>query len=242
VIIGGAPVPRAMVTTLRERYGVQVVHGWGMTELSPVGSINRPMPKHQTLPPEKQDGIACKAGKPLFGVEMKIVDEAGRALPHDGAASGRLLVRGPWIAKSYYRRPDPILDADGWFDTGDIACIDADGYMSITDRAKDIIKSGGEWISSVDLENCAMGAPGVQLACAVGIPHPKWGERPLLLVLPRQGESPTKQAILDHLGGTCAKWQLPDEVIFVDALPLTAAGKFDKKVLRAKYKDQFADA
>jgi fatty-acyl-CoA synthase len=213
-----------------------------MTELSPVGTVNRPLPKYASLSREERLDRAARAGRPLFGVELKIVDEAGAELPRDGRASGRLLVRGPWVAKAYFRRDEPILDADGWFDTGDVATIDEDGVLAITDRAKDIIKSGGEWISSVDLENCAMGAPGVQLACAVGVPHAKWGERPLLLVLPKPGESPTKQAILDHLCCSCAKWQLPDEVIFVDALPLTAAGKFDKKVLRAKYKDQFADA
>jgi fatty-acyl-CoA synthase len=240
VTIGGAAVPRSMVKTLRDKYAVTVAHGWGMTEMSPVGTINRLAPKHARLDPEAQLDLLVKQGRPLFGVEMKIVDEEGRDLARDGKATGRLLVRGPWIAKAYYRRDDKILDADGWFDTGDVASIDPDGVMQITDRAKDIIKSGGEWISSVDLENCAMGAPGVQLAAAIGVAHPKWGERPLLLVVPKPGASPTPESILAHLGGSCAKWQLPDDIVFVDALPLTAAGKFDKKVLRARYADHLA--
>ncbi len=151
-------------------------------------------------------------------------------------------MRGPWIAKAYFRRDEPILDAEGWFDTGDVATIDPDGYMQITDRAKDVIKSGGEWISSVDLENAAMAAPGVQLACAIGVAHPKWGERPILLVTPKPGESPERDAILEHLCASFAKWQLPDDIIFVDELPLTAAGKFDKKVLRAHYAEHLRSA
>jgi fatty-acyl-CoA synthase len=238
VTIGGAAVPRAMIKTLRDKYAVTVAHGWGMTEMSPVGTVNRLAPKHAKLDPEAQLDVLVKQGRPLFGVEMKIVDEDGRELPRDGKASGRLLVRGPWIAKAYFKRDDPILDAEGWFDTGDVATIDPDGLMQITDRAKDIIKSGGEWISSVDLENCAMGAPGVQLAAAIGVAHPKWGERPILLVVPKAGAAPQPDAILSHLAGSCAKWQLPDEIVFVESLPLTAAGKFDKKVLRAQYADR----
>jgi fatty-acyl-CoA synthase len=242
VVIGGAAVPRAMIKTLRDKYGVTVAHGWGMTEMSPVGTVNRLAPKHVDLDPEAQLDILAKQGRPLFGVEMKIVDEDGRELPRDGEAAGHLLVRGPWIAKAYFRRDTSILDAEGWFDTGDVATIDPDGIMQITDRAKDIIKSGGEWISSVDLENCAMGAPGVQLACAIGVAHPKWGERPILLVVPKPSAKPEPDVVLAHLSSTCAKWQLPDDVIYVEALPLTAAGKFDKKVLRAKYADHLAKA
>jgi fatty-acyl-CoA synthase len=240
VVIGGAAVPRAMIKVLRDKYGVTVAHGWGMTEMSPVGTVNRLMPRHKTLSPEAQLDIAVKQGRPVFGVEMKIADEAGRELPRDGRSPGRILVRGPWIAKAYYRREGSILDAEGWFDTGDVGSLDPDGYLQITDRAKDIIKSGGEWISSVDLENAAMGAPGVQLACAIGVAHPKWGERPILLVVPKSGVELQKTAVLEHLSRTCAKWQLPDEILFVSELPLTAAGKFDKKVLRAQYAQQLS--
>jgi fatty-acyl-CoA synthase len=242
VVIGGAAVPRAMIKTLRDKYGVAVAHGWGMTELSPVGTVNRPLPKHLKLDPEAQLDQAAKQGRALFGVEMKVVDEAGGELPRDGATAGRLLVRGPWISKAYYRRPEPILDADGWFDTGDVGTIDPDGCLTITDRAKDIIKSGGEWISSVELETCAMGAPGVGMACAIGVPHPKWGERPLLLVVPKPGQAPSAGSVLAHLGERCAKWQLPDAVLFVETLPIGPTGKLDKKVLKAQYKDYFAGA
>ncbi|MGD2132897.1 MAG: long-chain fatty acid--CoA ligase [Maricaulaceae bacterium] len=238
VIIGGSAVPRSMIRTLGEKYGVTVVHGWGMTEMSPTGTVCRLGPQHEGLSLEEKLDVMCKQGRPLFGVEMKIVDDDNNELAWDGEQSGRLLVRGPWIAKSYFRRDDVIVDKDGFLDTGDVATIDADGYMQITDRAKDVIKSGGEWISSVDLENAAMGAEGVELACAVGVPHPKWEERPILLVVPKEGASPDPEDIKAHLlKASFAKWQLPDDIVFVKELPMTATGKFDKKVVRAEYKD-----
>ena len=242
VIIGGAAPPRAMLQAMREKYGVLAMQGWGMTETSPVGAVNRPTREHLRLPLERQLDQAMKSGRPLFGIELKIVDEDGEELPWDGATSGRLLARGPWVANAYYGRDAPIIDADGWFDTGDVATIDDEGYMQITDRAKDVIKSGGEWISSVDLENAAMGAPGVELACAVGVPHAKWGERPILLVVPKPGAASDADAIRAHCAKTFAAWQLPDAIIFVETLPMTATGKFDKKVLRVEYAGRLSGA
>jgi fatty-acyl-CoA synthase len=207
-----------------------------MTEISPVGTVNRPLPKHLKLDPEAQVDQAAKQGRALYGVELKVVDDAGVELPRDGATSGRLLVRGPWVAKAYFRRPERILDADGWFDTGDVATLDPDGYMQITDRAKDVIKSGGEWISSIDLENLAVGHPDVAEAAVIGIAHPKWDERPLLVVVPKPGKQPSKDELLAFLDGKIAKWWMPDDVAFVDAIPHTATGKIQKRDLREQFK------
>ncbi len=237
VLIGGSAVPRSMIEIFARDYNVDVIHGWGMTEMSPLGSVNRLLPKHENLSFEEKLDVRVKQGRPCFGVEMKIVDDNGVELPWDGESAGRLLVKGPWIVDKYYGRDEEILDADGFFDTGDIAMIDADGIMQITDRAKDVIKSGGEWISSVDLENAAVAHPDVLLACAIGVRHPKWEERPLLLVTMREGATPDLAAINEVLAQKFAKWQLPDDIIVVDELPLTATGKLDKKVLREKYGD-----
>jgi fatty-acyl-CoA synthase len=214
---------------------VTVVHGWGMTEMSPVGTSCRVKSCMQELSYEAQLDVRVKQGCPLFGVSMKTVDDQGNELPRDGATAGRLLVKGPWIVKRYYKHDQDATDADGWFDTGDIATIDEHGYMQITDRAKDLIKSGGEWISSVDLENSAMGHPQVALAAVIGLYHPKWQERPLLIVKPAAGAVLTREQVLDFLRDKVARWWLPDDVIFVDEIPLTAAGKISKVTLRERY-------
>ena len=237
VIIGGSAVPRSMIEIYDRDYGVQVVQGWGMTEMSPLGTICRLKPFMKQLSDEAQLDVKAKQGSAIFGVVMKIVDDAGEELPHDGVAFGRLLVKGPWIVQRYYKEDHDAVDEDGWFDTGDIATIDEYGYMHIVDRAKDLIKSGGEWISSVDLENAVIGHPQVALAAVIGIPHPKWEERPLLMVQPMADAALTKEMILEYLQDKVAKWWLPDEVMFVDEIPLTAAGKISKLTLRAKYKD-----
>ena len=237
-IIGGSACPPAMIRTLRDDYGVTVTHGWGMTEMSPIGTINNPKRKHAALDPEDQVALAAKQGRPLFGVDMKIVDAAGRELPHDGRAAGNLLVRGPWILGRYYRDEggDP-LTADGWLPTGDVGTIDPDGYLGITDRSKDIIKSGGEWISSIELENIAMGHPAVAEAAVIGVPHPRWDERPLLIVVRRAGADVSRDALLGFYEGKVAKWARPDDVVFVDELPHTATGKLSKRTLRERYRD-----
>jgi len=237
VVIGGSAVPRSMIEAFDQKFGIEVIQGWGMTEMSPLGTINRRLPQHAHLTGEAKYDVAVKQGRPIYGVELRIVDADGAELPWDGKAAGTLMVRGPWVVQSYFGRDEVLVDADGWFDTGDMATIDEDGMMAITDRAKDVIKSGGEWISSVDLENAAMGAPGVQLACAIGVRHPKWEERPILLVVPKEGETPDPEVIKAHIAKTFATWQLPDDIIFVEELPMTATGKFDKKVVRAKYID-----
>ena len=240
VLIGGSAAPGAMITEFERDYGVQAVHGWGMTEMSPVGTVSFLRPKDRSLPPEKQLEIKVKQGRALFGVEMKIVDENGNRLPHDGKAFGELLVRGPAITCGYYRNPEAntsAFDAEGWFRTGDVARIDPDGYMEIVDRTKDVIKSGGEWISSIDLENEAVGHPEIAEAAVIGVPHPKWGERPLLVVVREQGSNLDKQGVLDFLRGRIASWWMPDDVVFVDELPHSATGKLQKVKLREQFKD-----
>lgn len=237
-IIGGAAAPRAMVETFRKDYDVDVLHAWGMTEMSPLGTACHPGRKHLENSFEEKLDLTLKQGRPLFGVDMKIIGEAGEQLPRDGIAFGNLMVRGPWIASGYFKgEGGSILDEDGWFDTGDVATIDPDGYMQITDRSKDVIKSGGEWISSIDLENEAVGIPGIAEAAVIAVPHPKWDERPLLLAVKEADAHVTKARVLDHLKGSLAKWQLPDDVVFVDELPHTATGKILKTKLRSEYKD-----
>ena len=238
VVIGGAAVPRAMIEEFETRYGVNVIHAWGMTEMSPLGTVSRPTSRTAGLDDETQMQLRCKQGRVPFGVDMRIVDDNDNDLPHDGKTFGRLLVKGPWTIESYYKSDATAL-TDGWFDTGDIATIDADGFMQITDRSKDVIKSGGEWISSVDIENAAMGLPEVALAACIGARHPKWDERPLLLVKLAAGGAISDTAIIEHLAQSFAKWQLPDAVKFVDDIPLTATGKIDKKPLRADYDDYY---
>ena len=237
VAIGGSAVPRSMVEAFRGR-GVTVGHLWGMTEMSPLGTLGVLCSNVAAMPPAEQVAMQCKQGRAAFGVEMKIVGDDDAELPRDGRAFGRLLVRGPWIVGRYFKGDGgDVLDDGGWFDTGDVATIDALGYMQIVDRSKDVIKSGGEWISSIDLENAAVGAPGVAEAAVIGLPHPKWDERPLLLVRAREGETVTKQGVLDYLEPRIAKWWTPDEVLIVDDLPHTATGKLLKTELRARYKD-----
>jgi fatty-acyl-CoA synthase len=237
-VIGGSAVPKAMIETFHREYNVNVVHAWGMTEMSPLGTVCNLKKKHESLSLDQKMELSLKQGRSVFGVDMKIVDGAGKELPWDGKAFGNLLVRGPCIASGYFRAEGgSVVDDDDWFDTGDVATIDPDGYMQITDRSKDVIKSGGEWISSIDVENEAVGCAGVAEAAVIAVPHPKWDERPLLLVVREQDTDVTKDEIIDHLRGSIAKWQLPDDVLFVDELPHTATGKILKIKLRAEYKD-----
>ena len=238
VVIGGSAVPERILRAFEENYGVEVIHAWGMTEMSPLGSLGS-----MTTPVLSQDRetivkYKLKQGRTPFGVEMKVVDDAGKTLPRDGKSAGRLVVRGPAIAKSYFKNAGGnILDNDGFFDTGDVAHLDELGYMQITDRAKDVIKSGGEWISSIDIENFAVGHPAVANAAAIGLPHPKWDERPLLIVQLKPGATATKEDMLNYLNGKIAKWWMPDDVAFVDNIPLGATGKINKLALRATFKD-----
>ena len=236
VLVGGAAAPEALVRAFQDELGVVVSHAWGMTETSPLGTLGAPTPELDALPPDARPHELLKQGRVPFGVEMKLTDDAGAALPHDGRAFGRLKVRGPSVAREYFKGAGgDILDAEGFLDTGDVATIDPLGFMQITDRAKDLIKSGGEWISSVEIENLVGGHPKVALAAVIGVPHPKWEERPLLIVELRPGERATREEILGFLEGKIARWWMPDEVLFVDEIPLGATGKIDKKRLRELY-------
>ena len=237
VLSGGSAVPPSMITNF-EKHGIAVTQGWGMTEMSPVGTTAVLKGKHADLDPQARLAIRSKQGRPLFGVEMKIVDDNGRELPHDGKSVGELLVRGPWIVSGYFEDAEATaaaLEPDGWFHTGDVATIDPDGYLQLTDRRKDIIKSGGEWISSIDIENAAMAHDSVAEAACIAMPHPRWGERPLLIVTPRQGRQPEKAALIAHLGERFPRWMLPDDVIVLEELPHTATGKVMKTRLRELY-------
>lgn len=237
-VIGGAAAPKAMIETFEKEYNVNVIHAWGMTEMSPLGTASNLKKKHGKLSFDDKIELSLKQGRAVYGVDMKLVDGSGNNLPWDGKAFGNLMVRGPWITSGYFRgEGGGILDDEGFFDTGDVATIDADGYMQITDRSKDVIKSGGEWISSIDVENEAVGCPGVAEAAVIAVSHPKWDERPLLIAVKEEGAAVTKDEVIDHLRGSLAKWQLPDDVIFVDELPHTATGKILKIKLRAEYKD-----
>lgn len=237
VLIGGSAVPRHLIEKFDSDYEVTIVQAWGMTELSPLGTTCRLKACMQDWTYEQQMAIRLKQGTPIFGCAMKIVDDDGNELPRDGQAVGRLLVKGPWVVRRYYRDSQDAVDADGWLDTGDIANIDEHGYMQITDRAKDLIKSGGEWISSVDLENAAMGHSDVSLAAVIGVAHPKWEERPLLVVKRMEGEDVSREDMLAYLSDKVAKWWLPDDVVFVDDIPLTATGKISKLQLRQQLAD-----
>jgi acyl-CoA synthetase (AMP-forming)/AMP-acid ligase II len=238
VIIGGSACPEALMKVFVEKYGADVIHAWGMTEMSPIGTLGVKSASTAELPSDQWWQIKLKQGRPPFMVDMKITDDNNHALPHDGTTFGRLKVKGPAVAKAYYKgEGDSAFDFDGWFDTGDVATIDQYGYMQITDRSKDVIKSGGEWISSIDLENVAIGCPGVAEAAAIGLPHPKWSERPLLVVVRKPGAELTKDQILTHMQDKVAKWWLPDDVAFVDEIPHTATGKISKMTLREKFKD-----
>ncbi len=236
VSVGGAALARSMLERFERDFGVDVVQGWGMTETSPIGTISKLLPKHANLDDEALVKIKLKQGRGVWGVDLKIVDDEGRPLPWDGQTAGHLRVRGPWIASSYLKdEGGSPMDDEGYFRTGDIATIDPDGYLQLVDRSKDVIKSGGEWISSIDVENAALGHPAVAEAAIIGISHPKWQERPLLLVVKREGQEVDRQAILDYLAERIAKWWLPDDVIFVSELPHTATGKLLKTKLREQY-------
>ena len=237
VVIGGSACPRAMTKAFQDDYGVEVCHAWGMTEMSPLGTLGSMKPEYAGSTGEEQLDVQAKQGHPPFGVEMKITDDAGNALPRDGKTFGRLKVRGPAVARAYFKDDGEILDADGFFDTGDVATIDRHGYMQITDRAKDVIKSGGEWISSIDLENLAVGHPKVAEAAVIGVKHPKWDERPLLVVVLKKDQSANKDEILAFMRGKIANWWMPDDVAFVDEIPHTATGKIQKTALREHFKD-----
>ena len=238
-VIGGSACPPAMIKSFRDDYNVSVLHAWGMTEMSPIGTVCN-LKLHQTqLGTDEQLAIMAKQGRAVFGVDMKIVDGDGAELPWDGLASGDLLVKGPWIISNYFKGEggDPLVE--GWFPTGDVASIDADGFLQITDRSKDVIKSGGEWISSIDVENIAMAHPAVAMAACIAVPHPKWDERPLLVVMKKPGEQAAKATaadILAHFEGRIAKWQIPDDVVFIDSIPLGATGKIQKNKLREQFK------
>lgn len=237
-VIGGSAAPRSMIEIFEKTYDVRVIHAWGMTETSPVGTVCNMKKKHKGISFEDRTRIQLNQGRAVYGVDMKIVDESGCDLAWDGKAFGNLLVRGPWITCGYFKgEGGDILKGGGWFDTGDVATIDPDGYMHITDRAKDVIKSGGEWISSIDVENSAVGCPGIAEAAVIAIPHPKWDERPLLIAVKKNDARVDKEDVLAHLSKSLAKWQLPDDVVFVDELPHTATGKLLKIKLRDKYKD-----
>jgi fatty-acyl-CoA synthase len=237
-LIGGSAIPPAMSERLRRRHGVEVLTGWGMTELSPLGSFTCPTPEIEALPQAERDrALYGNAGRILYPVEIKVVDAAGNEAPRDGATAGDIWVRGPCVASGYFRgEGGDMLDGDGWFPTGDIGAVGPDGAVVITDRFKDLIKSGGEWISSTELEAAAAACPGVAQVAAIAAPHPKWQERPILLFVAERGAPPAKEAVLDAMRARLARWQLPDDVIEVEALPLTATGKIDKKLLRETYK------
>ncbi|MEE2878556.1 MAG: AMP-binding protein, partial [Pseudomonadota bacterium] len=238
VVIGGSAVPERILRAFEEKYEVDVFHAWGMTELSPLGTLGA-LPAHLAdAPHEQQIEYKLKQGRPPFGVELRILDDDGNELPRDGETSGRLVCRGPAIASAYFKGDGgKVLDDQGFFDTGDVATLDQHSTMQITDRAKDVIKSGGEWISSIDIENFAVGHPKVANAAAIGIYHPKWDERPLLIVQPAPGENPSKEEVLKQLEGKIAKWWTPDDVAFVDEIPLGATGKINKLKLREMFKD-----
>lgn len=238
MICGGSAPPRALIDWFESNLGVDFIQAWGMTETSPLGTVTRLKPKMKDWPKEKKLDIKQRAGIHAPGLQIRIVDDAGNEVAHDGQAMGRLLIRGPWIAATYYKEdPTPEKFPDGWLDTGDVATIDSEGYMAIADRSKDLVKSGGEWISSVDLENAIMAVPGVVEAAVIAVNHSKWQERPLACVVTKPGTQVTREEIYAHLEKQFAKWWMPDEIVFIESVPKTSVGKFDKKVLR----NQFAD-
>ncbi len=238
VVIGGSACPEAIMKAFVEHYGSDVIHAWGMTEMSPIGTLGVKSAKAAELPSAEWWKVKLKQGRPPFMVDMKITDDVGKSLPHDGRTFGRLKVKGPSVARSYFKgEGNDAFDAQGWFDTGDVATIDEYGYMQITDRAKDVIKSGGEWISSIELENIAIGCSGVQEAAAIGLPHPKWDERPLLVVVRKPGSNVSREDVLAHLKGRIANWWMPDDVVFVEEIPHTATGKISKLALREQFGD-----
>jgi fatty-acyl-CoA synthase len=236
VLVGGTACPLSIMEEFLECHGVQVIHAWGMTETSPLGVLNTPRSDMLDLPKQELDKIKLKQGRPIYGVDLKIENADGEELGWDGKAYGEVKIRGPWICSAYYKLDNSSAhDESGWFSTGDIATIDSNSYMQITDRTKDVIKSGGEWISSIDLENAAIGHPGVAEAAVIGVPHPKWSERPLLIVVQKSDYALKQQELLTWLEGKVAKWWIPEEVAFVSALPYTATGKVSKKDLRESF-------
>ncbi|MGH6627070.1 MAG: 3-(methylthio)propionyl-CoA ligase [Burkholderiaceae bacterium] len=241
-VIGGSACPPAMINAFQDDYGVEVLHAWGMTEMSPLGTLCTLKNKHLALPKEEQMKIRLKQGRAIYGVDMKIVGDDGQELPHDGKAFGDLYVKGPWVVREYFKGEggDPLVKDDkgvGWFPTGDVATIDADGFMQITDRSKDVIKSGGEWISSIDIENIVVAHPAVAMAACIGVRHPKWDERPIIAVVKKPGAEVSREELLKFYEGKIAKWQIPDDVVFVDAIPLGPTGKMLKTRLREMLKD-----
>lgn len=240
-VVGGSALPPSMRRAFRERHGVELVHAWGMTETGPLGTMNAPLAKHLALPAEDQDRIGNGQGKPIYGVELRVVDENGTILPNDGETQGQLQIRGHWVVDQYFAQDRSALTDDGWFDTGDIATLDENGYTIIRDRSKDIIKSGGEWISTVDLENIAVGHPKVANAAAIAARHPKWDERPVICAIPRPGSDLTEAELLAFYDGKLPRWQVPDRVIFVESLPIGATGKVVKATLRQLHGDVLWD-
>jgi fatty-acyl-CoA synthase len=237
VVVGGAACPLSIMEEFQDRHGVHTHHAWGMTETGPLGVFNSLKPGMNELPKDQLDAVRVKQGRPIFGVDLRIVDDEGNVQPWDGQSTGEVRVRGNWICSGYYKMDSDAHDADGYFGTGDVACMDSEGYMKITDRTKDVIKSGGEWISSIDLENAAVGHPAVAEAAVIGVPHPKWTERPLLIVVKAPGVEVEKQEIVEYLEGKVAKWWIPEDVAFVDEIPHTATGKISKKDLRVEFKE-----
>jgi acyl-CoA synthetase (AMP-forming)/AMP-acid ligase II len=236
-VIGGSACPPAMIRAFNDDYGVEVLHAWGMTEMSPLGTVCTLKNKHLTMDSADKMKVRLKQGRGIYGVDMKIVDEDGKELPWDGQAYGDLLVKGPWVIREYYKGDEESPLVNGWFPTGDVATIDPDGYMQITDRSKDVIKSGGEWISSIDVENIAMAHPAVAMAACIGIKHPKWDERPIIAVVKKPDCEVTRDELIAFYDGKTAKWQIPDDVVFVDAIPLGGTGKMQKTKLREMLKD-----
>ncbi len=237
VVIGGSACPPYMIEAWEKEHGASVIHAWGMTEMSPVGTTGVLLPQHEALPDAQRFAFKAKQGRPVYGVDLRLVDDDGAVISHDGKTSGHLQVKGPWVAASYYKRERDEAHQDGWFYTGDIGTIDQDSYLQITDRSKDVIKSGGEWVSSIDLENAAMSHPSVQHAAAIGLPHPKWQERPMLIVVKAPGKDVTQDELRKFLETKLVKWWLPDAIEFIDALPLGATGKVLKRELRTRFAD-----
>jgi fatty-acyl-CoA synthase len=236
-VIGGSACPPAMIAAFNDQYGVEVLHAWGMTEMSPLGTVCTLKNKHLSMDDSQKMAVRIKQGRGIYGVDMKIVDEQGDELPWDGKAYGDLLVKGPWVIREYFKGEGGAPLVNGWFPTGDVATIDPDGYLQITDRSKDVIKSGGEWISSIDVENIAMAHPAVAMAACIGMKHPKWDERPVVVVVKKPGADVSREALLAFFEGKTAKWQIPNDVIFIDAIPLGATGKMQKVKLRETLKD-----
>ena len=234
-VIGGSACAPSMIATLKNDYDCDTIHAWGMTETSPLGTANRPKGKHLDLDADAMAALRRGQGRPPFGIDLRIVDGAGKALPHDGRTEGSLQCRGHWVVDTYYGKQDSALTADGWFDTGDVSTIDADGFMVIRDRTKDIIKSGGEWISSVDLEGIAVSHPGVAMAAAIGAKHPKWDERPIIIAVKAEGADPSEEEIIALFADKVAKWQVPDAVVFTESIPLSGTGKMLKNKLRERF-------